>query len=44
MTVNIEILRDIKLYNQDYHIHDIETLAIDIISKKWKSCYLAREF
>lgn len=33
MTVNIEILRDIKLYNQDYHIHDIETLAIDIISK-----------
>lgn len=33
MTLNIEILRDMKIYNQDYQIKDLENLAKDVISK-----------
>lgn len=33
MTLNIEILRDMKIYNQDYQIKDLETLAKEVISK-----------
>ncbi|MCT7466328.1 hypothetical protein N5T78_07040 [Aliarcobacter cryaerophilus] len=33
MTLNIEILRNMKIYNQDYQIKDLENLAKDVISK-----------
>ena len=36
MTLNIEILRDMKIAGQEYHIEDIKSIAHDIINKNGK--------